>query len=187
MVSTATSTPSHCFWNNASAFNSLITFLQSHEFFSTLDAAVMPFIIVRVRMDSYVHCSLTLEHVATPSHLQFSGIKIVCTMAALYFLQPLNSSLLPFTFSCSHSTSPFLCQTLGMLHEQIFSIFYTSPVSCLLLFLSVCFIHFASVWMCALSILYSEHVCKVQLILYIVFWTYLYITCDFISIISTKC
>lgn len=99
-------------------------------------------------------------NVATPSHLQLSGIKIVCTMAALYFLQPLNSSLLPFTFSCSHSTSPFLCQTLGMLHEQIFSIFYTSLVSCLLLFLSVCFIHFASVWMCALSILYSEHVCN---------------------------
>lgn len=30
-------------------------------FFLALDAAVMPFILVRVGMDSYVHCSLALE------------------------------------------------------------------------------------------------------------------------------
>lgn len=111
-------------------FNSLITFLQSHEFFSALDAAVMPFIIVRVRMDSYVHCSLALEQVATQSSTVVWNQDSVYYGCSVFSARSnallLNRSLLPFTFSCSHSTSPFLCQTLGMLHEQIFSIFYVS-------------------------------------------------------------
>lgn len=91
------------------------------------------------------------------------------TMTAPYFFPgflalPQIRFLLKLTFSCSQSTSPFLCENLGMFHEKIFPSFVSVNVSlsdCLLVCFRLCVVYILYVWIC-FSVLYFENICKLH-------------------------
>lgn len=92
----------------------------------------------------YLKKILPLEHVLPLGYLQISGVKLVRTMTAPYFLcyliRYLNRSLLKFIFTQSQSTSLFFCQIPGMLQAQMFPSFMSvvSLASFLLISFGLC-------------------------------------------------
>lgn len=129
---------------------------------------------VNLHYNNYVLCSLTpllpLEHMFPLiffGDLQISGDKKILWLLHIFFRGSLHypkSDFFSLTFSCSQSTSPFLCENLGMFHEKIFPSFVPVNVSlsdCLLVCFRLCVVYILYVWIC-FSVLYFENICKLH-------------------------